>query len=65
MTSEYTPEIKSLRETIQIIDTALEADDFNEGDRATVERSRSYFEERLITCLQMARISIKSTELMF
>lgn len=60
--AKVTDEIHTISETIQIIDNALVAPDFNEGDRDVVERSRAFFEQRQQTLLAMAGQSIKSTQ---
>lgn len=55
-------EVATLEETIGLIDQALSAEDFNDGDRTEVERSREFFEARYNAVLRLAGHSIKSAK---
>ena len=57
------PSLQELEATIQDIDNALEAPDFNHEDREEVLRSRAFFEARRERFRAAAGQTIKSAEL--
>jgi len=60
--SEHAPEVIILKETLDLIDDAVVADDFNEQDIEEVLRNRAYFDRRYNTVRNVAGQSIKSAE---
>lgn len=51
-----------LHETLALIDTSLEAPDFNEGDRIEVERSREFFAARHEAIAKLAGHSLRAAQ---